>query len=115
MRPVFHSSELIPFETRELDPVGAIPPRDVADNPDLCQRRSRNWNMRYVFQETILRGISPSTLGWIMTLGPYHQQMEPQKIRALAMQHSPNGISNAFRLMTHVWSTAFRPLPSRRF
>ena len=35
MRPVFHSSELIPFETRELDPVGALPPREGADNPDL--------------------------------------------------------------------------------
>ena len=35
MRPVFHSSELIPFETRELDPVGALPPREDADNPDL--------------------------------------------------------------------------------
>ena len=35
MRPVFHSSELIPFETRELDPICALPPRDGADNPDL--------------------------------------------------------------------------------
>ena len=35
MRPVFHSSELIPFETRELDPVGALPPHADADNPDL--------------------------------------------------------------------------------
>ena len=26
MRPVFHSSELIPFETRDLDPVGFLPP-----------------------------------------------------------------------------------------
>ena len=35
MRPVFHSSELIQFETRELDPVGALPHREDADNPDL--------------------------------------------------------------------------------
>ena len=35
MRPLFHSSELIPFETRELDHVGALPPLDVADNPEL--------------------------------------------------------------------------------
>ena len=37
MRPVFHSSELIPFETRELDPVEALPPREDAYNPDLLQ------------------------------------------------------------------------------
>ena len=28
MRPMFHSSEFIPFETRDLDPVGALPPRE---------------------------------------------------------------------------------------
>ena len=35
MRPVFHSSELITFETRELDPLGELPPREDADNTDL--------------------------------------------------------------------------------
>ena len=35
MRPVFHFSELITFEKRELDPVGALPPREDAYNPDL--------------------------------------------------------------------------------
>ena len=35
MRPVFHSSELIPFETKDLDPVGLIPPREGADGPQL--------------------------------------------------------------------------------
>ena len=34
MRAVFHSSELIPWEVRELDPVGSLPPHDQADNPD---------------------------------------------------------------------------------
>ena len=33
--PVFHSKELVHFETRDLDPVVFIPPRDGADNPNL--------------------------------------------------------------------------------
>ena len=70
--------------------------------------------MSYVFQETILRGTSPSTLGWIKTLGSYPQRMEPQWISTLAMQHSPNGVSTAFRLKTHVWSTAIATATSRR-
>ena len=40
MRPAFHSSELIPFETRDLDPLGVLPTRDGADDPHLldeCQ------------------------------------------------------------------------------
>jgi hypothetical protein len=37
MHPVFHSSELIPFESRELDPVGALPPRGGGADPDLLQ------------------------------------------------------------------------------
>ena len=35
MRPVFHSSQLIPLETRDLDPVGFLHPREGADDPHL--------------------------------------------------------------------------------
>ena len=33
MRSVFYFSELIPFETRDLDPVGYLPLREGADDP----------------------------------------------------------------------------------
>ena len=42
MRPVFHSSERIHFETRDLDPVGLLPPREVADDPKL-QDYEEDW------------------------------------------------------------------------
>ena len=35
MRSVFHSSEPIPFDTRDLDPVGFLPTRDGAHDPNL--------------------------------------------------------------------------------
>ena len=35
MRSVLHAGELIPFETRDVDPVGALPPRDRADDPNI--------------------------------------------------------------------------------
>ena len=35
MRPVFYSSELIHFETKDLDPVGLITTREGADDPHL--------------------------------------------------------------------------------
>jgi len=66
--------------------------------------------MRYVFQETILRGISPSTLGWIRSLLSYSQRMEPQWISTLTMQHSPYGISTAFRLTTCVVVYSFQTI-----
>ena len=37
MRPVFHSSEQIPLDTRDLDPVGFIPTRDGADDTHLLE------------------------------------------------------------------------------
>ena len=35
MRPVFHSSELISFDTIYLDTVGFLPTREGADDPNL--------------------------------------------------------------------------------
>ena len=47
MRPVFHSSEIIQFERLELDPVGALPPREDEDNPTSCRKKKRSWSARY--------------------------------------------------------------------
>ena len=71
MRTVFHSSDLIPFESGSWTTLGPSPLEMERTTSTSCQRRSRNWNLRYVFQETILRGISPSTLCWISTLGSH--------------------------------------------
>ena len=35
MRHVFHSSELIPYDVREIDPFGDLPPHDQAHLQDL--------------------------------------------------------------------------------
>ena len=38
MRPVFHYSELMPFDTRDLDTVGFLPHREGADELNLLGR-----------------------------------------------------------------------------
>ena len=115
MRPVFHSSELIPFETRELDPVVALPPRDGADNADLLPEEEQELEHALRVPRDNPAGNQHQHSGVDQDFGVVFNRMEPQWISTLAMQHSPNGISTAFRLTTRVWSTAFRPLPSRRF
>ena len=57
MHPVFHSSELIPFESRELDPVGALPPRDGAAHPDLLPAEEQELiaASRFPFRDSALR------------------------------------------------------------
>ena len=40
MRSVFHSSELILFETRDVDQIGALLPSDRADNPNLLEEEA---------------------------------------------------------------------------
>ena len=41
MLPVIHSGEIIPFDTRELDPFGDLHARDGADNPDLPSKEEQ--------------------------------------------------------------------------
>ena len=67
MRPVFHSSELIPYETRELDPVGALPPREESDNDELLPQEAEELDqaLRFPLSEGDDRGLPRST--WIRT------------------------------------------------
>ena len=60
--PVFHSSELIPYETRELDPVGALPPREESDKDELLPHEAEELDQAVQFPLSVGDGRGTSSV-----------------------------------------------------
>ena len=86
MRPVFHSSELIPFDTRYLDPVGFIPPRDGAEDPNILDAEEAELKRALRVPGDSPAGLQPSAV--------VDQDFVPPAEQAVDQYFAPEGQSN---------------------